>query len=247
VRLLDDRDAVGLQCAAQPGDQLRVVLGRDGTRLHDRHAAAEPGVRLRHLQPDRAAAQDQQVLRRLSQVEQGVVREEWHVVQAGQVRYHGAAAGGDHDAAGGQAPGLRAHLDCEGIPRHEARRALQDRGAQAGVALDRIGRRQRGDRAMHVGLHAVPVDAGGGRLDAIPAGAAHGVGRVRRRQQRLAGHAADIQALAPHAPALDQRDAQAELRRDIGRGQPGRPGADHRQVEIPHASPLCAMASAKVL
>ncbi len=68
---------------------------------------------------------------------------------------------------------------------------------------------------------------------AAPRGRLRGMGGG---EQRLARHAAEVEAVAAHAVALDQGDAQAELRGDRGDRQAGRAGADHRQVELRHRS-----------
>ena len=96
-------DAIGQQGGAQPLDQLLVLPRRDARRRFDhRHQAAEPGMRLGHLEPDRPAAEDQQVAGRLRQVEQRLVGQPGHAVEPRQVGHHRAAAGGDDGAAEGQ-------------------------------------------------------------------------------------------------------------------------------------------------
>ena len=50
-----------------------VVLEQAIQELHDRDAAAEALECLRELEPDRAAAQDEQSLRQLGKVEHGAV------------------------------------------------------------------------------------------------------------------------------------------------------------------------------
>ena len=54
---------------------------------------------LRHLQPDRPTAQDQQVARRLLQGEQRLVGQEGHRGQAGDGGDDGGGTGGDDGAA----------------------------------------------------------------------------------------------------------------------------------------------------
>ena len=76
--------------------------------------------------------------------------------------------------------------------------------------------------------------SGSGRRMPNRAAAARRLGGVRGGEQRLARHAAEVQAVAAHPVALDQRHAQAELRGDGGDREAGGAGADHRQVEIRH-------------
>ena len=105
-----DRHALrGSTPSAQQGwrnalDQFLVLARRDARRrLDHRHQAAEPGMRLGHLDPDRPAAEDQQVAGRLRQVEQRLVGQPGHAVEPRQVGDHRAAAGGDDGAAEGEA------------------------------------------------------------------------------------------------------------------------------------------------
>ena len=84
-----------------------------------------------------------------------------------------------------------------------------------------------GDDALDMGAHGVPVYDRCGQTDTETAGLARGFCRVARREQRFAGHATEIQAVAAHAVPLDQCHANAELRGAGGDGQAGGTGADH--------------------
>ena len=66
------------------------------------------------------------------------------------------------------------------------------------------------------------------------AGPARCLRGVRGGKQGLARHAAEVQAVAAHPVALDQRHAQAELRGDRGDREAGGACPDHRQIEIRH-------------
>ena len=68
--------------------------------------------------------------------------------------------------------------------------------------------------------------------DAEPGGVADRAGGMRGREQRLARHAAAVEAVAAHAAALDQRHPGAELRRAGRDRQPGGARADDGEVKV---------------
>ena len=138
---LQQRHAARRQRFAQSGDQLRVVLSGDGRRLHHGDAAAQAGEGVGHLQPDGAAAEDQQVVGTLRQIEQRGVGQMRDAVQPGDRRHRGGAAGGDDDAAGGDP----AAVDRQRIGRDEAGlgRAARWRRARETAPLNRSARSQR--------------------------------------------------------------------------------------------------------
>ncbi len=232
-----DRDPARRERRAQTRRQFGVFLAGDPPRLDQGHGAAEAGVRVRHFQPDRPAAQDQQMRGRLGQVEQGLVGQERHLVEAGDRRHRGAAAGGDDDAPCEDAPVFRRQgsltariVDRQGGGIEETGLAASTVGAEGAVASGGVGRGDRGDHAPHMRAHRVPVDRRRRQVDPEAAGAARRFGRMRRGQQRLGRHAAGVEAVAAHRPALDQRHLEAELGCDRRDRQPGGAGADHGKV-----------------
>ena len=68
-------------------------------RLEDGDAAAEAQIGLRQLQPDRSAADDDQMVELVAVVEDGLVGEIGHAVEARDGRHGGRRAGGDDEAA----------------------------------------------------------------------------------------------------------------------------------------------------
>ena len=195
---------------------------------------------LSHFEPNRAAAQNQQVIRAAGQVEQGRVGEMGGDGQPGDRRLRRAAAGGDYDAPGGDSPRGAPRYDLQRIPAGKPRRAQHHVGAERAVTFGRIRWRDRRDDALHMGLHGRPIDHRLGKADAQACGVPARLGSVRGGEQRLARHASRIEAIAAHAVPLDQGGAQAELRGGIGHGQPRGPGADHRDVIVRHGCPAAA-------
>ena len=94
-----DGDAVGDEALDQQLGQLRIVLGQHARGLEHGDARAEPAMRLRHLEADRAAADDDQMLGQHAVLEDRLVGEIGHVLEAGDRRHGGRRAGGDDEAA----------------------------------------------------------------------------------------------------------------------------------------------------
>ena len=89
--------------------------------FHLGHLAAEAGKGMSQLGANRAAAQHQQTLGLLFQLPQVIGRQRRHVFQAGNRGYRRLAAGGDNDAAGGQASGAAIVVSDFKLPgRHKA-------------------------------------------------------------------------------------------------------------------------------
>ena len=145
----------------------------------------------------------------LAHVEDGLIGEIGHLVEAGDRRNGGRRPGGDDEAAG-------AHQDAAGLDRElveEARLSLDHAHAQAGHALDGIVRRDGGDDAMDVIVDAAVVDLGLDHVDAEGRRGAHGVGALSGGEQGLRWDAAIIETIAAHAPLLDEHHGHAELSR----------------------------------
>ena len=98
-RALADLDALGAQALQHHLRQLRIVLAERLQRLEHGDAAAEPQMGLGQLQADRAAADDDQMVELVAVVEDGLVGEVGHVVEAGDRRDGRRGAGGDDEAA----------------------------------------------------------------------------------------------------------------------------------------------------
>ena len=238
---LDDLDPTRHQRRAQAGDQLRILPSRDRTRFHHGDPAAKPRERVRHLQPDRAAAQDQQVLWPFRQAEHGRIGQERHLCQPGNRRHRGAAAGGHDNPPRGQPLPVHHHR----IRGDKARLPAQDSGAEAAEAHLGIGRSNTVDDTLDMHLHRSPIDRRFGESHPEPAGLPPHHHRMRRRQHRLARHAAGVEAVAAHPVPLDQRDLDAELGGAGGDRQAGGAGADDNQVEVRHGTAGATAAAAR--
>ena len=222
---------------------LRVFMAEEGGGIDDGDVGAEHAVGLGDLHADGAAAEHDQMLDPLVHVEDRLVGEIAHLVEAGDRRDHRRGAGGHHEAAGANeiVPGLDRGLV------EEARACLDDADAETGEALDGIVGRDRRDHAMHVIVHAGMVDLSLDDVDAEGAGRAHGLGALAGGEQSLGGHAAVIEAVAAHAALLDEHDRNAELSRRGSHREAPRPCADHAEVRLQHlfhVSPSSPWASA---
>ena len=86
--------------------------------------------------------------------------------------------------------------------------------------------------------HARKIDLGLNRCDAEGRAAALRLGHPGGGDQRLGGHAAEIQAIAAHLRALDQHHIETELSRARGDDQPRRACAHDADVGGQHQRAL---------
>ena len=123
--------------------------------------------------------------------------------------------------------------------------ALQHVHAQRGVALGAVVRRNAGNHpgnARHQGrpVQRLRVERRGWRLHAKLRGRAHLVRHFGALDQRLAGHAAVMQAVAAQAISLHQRHFGLRRCRNIGRHQATGACANHDQIGVKLPGPLAA-------
>ena len=217
--LLERLHQVAIAAGHQPVGQL------DHAHLH-----AERVVDGRHLQADDAPADHQQAARQV-QVERGRRIHDARVVgKPGQP--HRLGAGRDDAAGKAQLPDAPLAVDFELV-----------RGGEPGGAADHGHLALPGEHREATGETpddpVLPVAQSAGvdlRLAETDAMRSHGLGvlyHAGRMQQCLGGYAADVQAhAAQRRPALDQRDAEAQ----IGGAECGRVSArsraEHREVEL---------------
>ena len=166
--------------------------------------------------------------------EQRGVGKEGNVAEAGDRWHCRTNSGGDDEPVRGDAPAIH-HDRFFG---YKAGLAGQHRCTQRPIACRRVVWRNGLDRARNVGANSVPIDLG---WSGTPDPEARGAPRTRRRagsrKQRLAGHAARVQAISSHPVAFDKQNGKPELGGNRGDRKPGCAGADHRQVELSHARP----------
>ena len=152
-----DVDAFARERVEHDRGAFRIFLAERRRRFEHRDLGAEPAERLRELEPDRPAADDDQMLGRaassniVSLVRYGVS------LEPGNRRQRRRRAGRDHEAA---RLDLDTVADHDGVAILEARRALDHPHAEAGEALLGIVRRDRRDDAVDVRGDLGEIDVG---------------------------------------------------------------------------------------
>ena len=212
-----------------------LVLADHHARQHLdlRHLRAEPREGLRQLAADRAAAEHDQPLRQLAQLPQVVGGQHLDLVEPRQRRHERTRAGGEHDVLRRQP--LRGALvgrDLDGPGVDQLGVAAHHVDAEAAIAFDRIVRLDRADHAVHAVHHLGEAELRAGLGDAVVGGMADLLDELGAADQRLARHAAVVQAVAAHLAVLDQRHLGLHRRADVARHEPGRAGADDDQVAV---------------
>ncbi len=226
--LFEDLDAFAPQGLADQSGGFLVVFGQDREHLDHRDPAAEPAMGLRHLKADRAAANDDQMVRPLAVLKDAFVSQIIDLIQSRNRRHHGGGAGGDDEASGRDLP----ITDADPVRSGEDRRALDDVDAEAAKAFHRILRRDRGDDAGDMILHFGEIDHRFHRANAEGGALPLRLGRVTRGEQCFRRDAAIVQAVAAHFRPLDQNGLGVQLTGAGGHGQAARAGADHANVDM---------------
>ena len=221
-------DAVARQRARDALGGIRVFAGQDlPLALEEGHLRAEAREGLRELAADRAAADHGEPAGQLGQGEDGLVREIAGLGQPGDGRLGRAGARRDHRLLEAE----RHARDVYGVRSGEARRAEEHVHAEVAKARRRVQPADLRAQPAHPIHHRAEVHARAGRHPhAELARPAHVGDGAARPDQALRRHAADIEAIAAHQPALDERHARAESGRARRRDQPRGPGPDHDQV-----------------
>ena len=120
--------AVALERGENNRGAFRIVLAERGRRFDHGHGAAEPAERLREFDPDRTAADDQEVLGLQRKIENRLVGEEWRLGDPGNPRNGWRRTGRDHEA-----PRLDGEpvVNRDGLAIGELRAARRPRARQA--------------------------------------------------------------------------------------------------------------------
>jgi hypothetical protein len=153
-----DDDAIGAQLVANDRNGVGVVIGEQRADIDDRNPGAEPHKGLRQLATDHAAADDQQMIGQVGQVENRVVGEVRRVGQSGDRWNRGIGPGGNDEAP-------RCYVtiaDGDRIRTSERGVAEDHLDAEAAEALGRIMRLDRRDRRGDRCPGAGPIDHGAG-------------------------------------------------------------------------------------
>src|SRR5262249_43083302 len=159
------------------------------------------------LGADGAGADDDRVLRPRGETEPGFVGEVGPRFKPRDRRKRRRRAGRDDEAP-------RRDLDFvpdrHGVAILEARGARDHPHAETVEALLRIVRRDRGDDVVHVSVDLAEIDVRRSRRYAEGARLGDGAGVLGGRDQRFRGHAAGVEAFAPHLVLPDQHHRYAE-------------------------------------
>ncbi len=210
----------------QTGDELGIVARQHRPDVENRDPRAQPAMGLRHFDPDRPAADDDQMVRPIAVRENRFVRQVGNVREPGDRRDRGIRAGRDDKTA-------RPDFDLAGADRRGAREAgfaAQDPDPEPLEPLRGIIRRDCRDHLLDTIGGGSEIDIGPSGGDAQGRAALPQFGKARGGEQRLRGDAAEVQAIAAHQPALDQHDRRTHLSRPSGDRQARRPGADDAKV-----------------
>ena len=187
---------------------------------------AEPAMGLRQLDADGAAADHDEMRGQGAVGEDGFVGEIGRFGEAGDRRRHGTRAGCQYDAARLEAIGAGLQL----VARNESRLLLQHAHAQAFEALDRIVGRDGRDHTRDMVHHLGEIDLGFDGCDAEGRARALRLGHPGGGDQGLGRHAAEVEAVASHRAALDQHDAETQLRRARRDDEAARAAADDADI-----------------
>ncbi len=188
-------------------------------------------MRLRHLDADRPAADDHEMLWPVRRPEYAFIGKIRNAVQARDRRDCRTRSGRHHDAA--RLDPNVAGFDLRGAD--EPRLALDDADSEPGEALDRVHRLYGGDGGADMRMHGSEVDRRLVPIDAEDRRAAYGRCRLGGGQEGLGRHAAIVEAVAAHLALFDEHDGGAHLRGAGSHGKPAGTRTDHADV---NAEPL---------
>ena len=220
-------DALVGQAAEQHPGEFRIIPRHRACGLDNRNGGTEPAVRLRHLDTHRTRPDDDEAVGQHVVVEDGLVREVGHRINAGDGRDCRLRSGRDDNA-----PGADRSVAGSNLARPDkARLGAHHIDPETREALGRIMRRDRVDHPAHVPANRGEIDIRHGAVNPEPAGIPYRMRRLGGGEQRLRRHAPGIEAFAAHFGPFDQDRARAELGGDRGRGQPGGTSPDHAQID----------------
>ena len=203
-------DAIGLEGLARQIRHLLVFADHDAwCHLYLGYVSTQPRKGLRQLAADRASPQHHHALGHLVEfgefVPQGVAGHVAHRIQARQRWHKRARASGDHDIASGERPCATVVQGDLHRPRvHNSGVAHQNLHTQAGVALDAVVRRDLGNDGMDTRHDLAKTEARAGSGQAVFRRMQDLMAQLGGLDECLAGHAAEVQAVATHLVGLDQ-------------------------------------------
>src|SRR5208282_4675477 len=214
------RDPFAAKPLGESRGELDVVARKKRADIEHGDPRTEPAMGLRHLDPDRSAADDDQMLGQFAVGKDALVGQIGDTIEPAYRRYRRLRAGRDHKPP-------RPNFDLAGTRRagaRETRLGTQHPDAEPFEALDRIVRRDGGDHLLDTVADGGEIDPRLSVSDAEGGTAAPEIREPRRGEQRLRGHAAKVQAIATHGTTLDQHDLGTHLCGAGGDRQPARSG-----------------------
>jgi hypothetical protein len=184
-------------------DVLVLAMGQAVIALDNRHAAAETAERLRQLEADIAAADDQQVAGNVIKLQRLDMRERTGLAQARHgVDFRSRPCVDDHVRAAQHARAAAAERDFNRARRDETAAAEDELRARLVVNVD-VHVDQAGDHLAFALAHGAHVDVGIALGDAELRAAEEIRGDLRAVDEILARQARDVGARAADPPALD--------------------------------------------
>ena len=221
-----DRNPFTRQMGGQTSDQFGIVTWEHRPDVEHRDPRAQPAMGLRHFDPDRTAADHDQMVRPYTVGENRFVRQVGSTRKPGNGWDGGIRAGRDDKAA-------RADLDLADADRAgagEPRLATQYPDPETLEPLDGIMWRDGGDDVLDTVRGGSEIGVGPSRENPERRAAPRQIGKAGGGKQRFRRDAAEVQAVAAHQPALDQHDRGTHLCRSGGNRQPCRAGSDDAEV-----------------
>ena len=224
-----DANPLGGEDLAEQRRRLPIIAGEQPIDVGEqRHLDPEAAHHLAQFAADRAAAEDEERLRRRAlPVEEGLVGEGGNVREPVDGRSPRRRAGGDHEVGGGEA---RAVCEFDLARTHEPGPRQEDVHPEAAEALRRVVRGDRRPPLAHVLEHPFETETGFVGVEPVRGRFANRLNQLRRRDERLRGDAAVIQAVASHLRRFGERHAGAEPGRAGGGHEPGGSAPDDDDV-----------------
>ena len=221
-------DAVSRERELHEVRSVGILLGQKPlAAMCERHLHAEPREDLRQFAANRPSAEHKQTGGFGAQpVEDRFVGEEADAVQTVDLGQRRARAGGNNEMLRAQT----AAVDRDFMGRDEGRFAAQHFDSELFKALLRVVRRDVSAARAHPLHHALENERRFCRFESPAVGVANAIRRSCRSDERLARHAAEVQAIAPHVFALDQRHASAESSRRGGSDKAGSAGTNDYRI-----------------
>ena len=223
-----DLDPVGEQLAAHHLGGLWILPAQDVVGFDDDDLGPEPAEGLSKLDPDGAPTQDDQALRQGGEFEDGLIGQVGRGVQSRDGGNGGPGARGDDELAGGDAEAVAG----DGAGVQEVGRLADHMDAEALETLLAVDRGDGPDGLEDVGHDPGEVDLDRAGGDAEAPSAARRMGCGGGGDQGLGGHAAIVEAVAPHLALFEKDDLQAQLGGARGDGKAAGPGSDDGNVYL---------------